>query len=893
MKRTENVKSSDRTKLAIAVAMTLASLTSYASAADLDARRSFTIAPQSLSAALLEFSEQAAIQIMTASADLSDRASPGISGEKTAREALEALLQGTGLKYRAVSDDAVAIEPAHQSSTLLPSATLQQTSMRMAQAGETAVEQHAQATAEKSQKGTQPDDSIMSLEEVKVTGSHIRAAENLSAPVFIFDREHIEQRGYATTQQFVQSLPQNLGTVSDTTFGTLNGGDADFVGYGAGPNLRGLGGSSTLVLVNGHRVAPAGTGNYVDISIIPLSMVERIEVMTDGASAIYGSDAVAGVINFVLRKDIDGAETKLSYGSVTEGSYGERTIAQMLGRSWQDGHALLAYEYLDRSTLAAHERDFVDTSETIIPEVDLIPRQKRQGVYLTLSQRLSEAVEVSAAVSYAVRDSKFYYDSVTFAHEIDAEVTQKGATLGVSVDLPRDWQLRVGAQGDQNHSRQISSGPFGATHHENESFIAAAEFVADGPLVDLPGGPARLAFGGAFRSESYEDFNVVLATGELTRDVSAIFAEIVAPWVGADNRLKGVERLEVTVAGRYEEYSDFGHTFNGKAGLSWFPTPGLNVRGTLGTSFKAPLLSQMNPATVRPMAYFFAEPGQPLDRRALYVFGSSLALKPEEATTWTLGVDLEPISLPSLKLSATFFDIHYEQRIAAPWTSAANPYYHAVLDPAYSGFVTWNPSQAQIDAIVAMPGFANAGGYPLVEGEIELIGDGRLTNLASAHQRGMDFSASYRIDTARGVWTLDFSGTRLFKHEDQLIPTMPPIDQLDRVWKPVDFRSRFSVAYSRGAFTAVGSLNYVDGYKDVRPEPRHVASWSTVDLNLGYDLSRTAASGWLSGTRLSLAVINALDRDPPYVANPVGLTFDAVNATALGRFITLSVIKRW
>src|SRR5690606_31931103 len=130
------------------------------------------------------------------------------------------------------------------------------------------------------------------------------------------DRQDIERSGYATTQDLVRSLPQNLSTVSDTTFGAANGGID--TGYGgSGVNLRGLGSESTLVLVNGRRLAAAGRGDFVDVSLIPLSAVERVEILTDGASAIYGSDAVGGVVNLILRKNFEGAETRLRYGAVS------------------------------------------------------------------------------------------------------------------------------------------------------------------------------------------------------------------------------------------------------------------------------------------------------------------------------------------------------------------------------------------------------------------------------------------------------------------------------------------------------------------------------------------------------------------------------------------------
>src|SRR6185312_9074463 len=141
---------------------------------------------------------------------------------------------------------------------------------------------------------------------------------------------------------------------------------------GTGVNLRGLGNAATLVLVNGHRVAPGNTeGNFVDISMIPLYAVERVEVVTDGASAIYGADAVGGVINIILGRNLDGAETRARYGTVTSGSARERQVGQTVGHSWDTGSAQLIYDYLDRTPLSARSRSYtrsVSEPTMLLPE---------------------------------------------------------------------------------------------------------------------------------------------------------------------------------------------------------------------------------------------------------------------------------------------------------------------------------------------------------------------------------------------------------------------------------------------------------------------------------------------------------------------------------------------
>ena len=200
---------------------------------------------------------------------------------------------------------------------------------------------------------------------VPVTGTHIRGSSDSAFPITIYTRDAIEASGASTLQEFIQKIPQNFnGGASENTIASVTGGgNADNKVNATGVNLRGLGNDSTLVLINGHRVAPGNTeGNFVDLSMIPLYAVERIEIVTDGASAIYGSDAVGGVVNIILGRNLDGAETRVRYGSVTSGSAQDREVGQTVGHSWDTGSAQLIYDYLDRTPLGADSRSYTNTA---------------------------------------------------------------------------------------------------------------------------------------------------------------------------------------------------------------------------------------------------------------------------------------------------------------------------------------------------------------------------------------------------------------------------------------------------------------------------------------------------------------------------------------------------
>ena len=145
------------------------------------------------------------------------------------------------------------------------------------------------------------------MDTVTVTGSHIKRAQISGVgPVTVVDAETIERSGATTIETLLQRLPASAGFAGSQT-------NAYWANNGYGTtqvNLRGLGINRTLVLLNGRRIVNGGTGANasVDLNVIPVAMIDRIEVLKDGASAIYGADAVAGVVNIITKKEFEGAQ---------------------------------------------------------------------------------------------------------------------------------------------------------------------------------------------------------------------------------------------------------------------------------------------------------------------------------------------------------------------------------------------------------------------------------------------------------------------------------------------------------------------------------------------------------------------------------------------------------
>lgn len=199
------------------------------------------------------------------------------------------------------------------------------------------------------------------IEKIQVTGSRLKGVDMEGAnPVQIISRDDMAKRGYDSVGAFLRDLPQASSAGTFTENGGVGGADGAPAGS-SGVSLRGLGSSSTLVLVNGRRVAvdsfTNGFDSFVNVNSIPMSALERVEVLTDGASSVYGSDAIAGVINFILRKDVEGHEVSVSYGDDTASSdFGRTNLTYVGGFNTANSNTTVVIDYFDREALFNSDR---------------------------------------------------------------------------------------------------------------------------------------------------------------------------------------------------------------------------------------------------------------------------------------------------------------------------------------------------------------------------------------------------------------------------------------------------------------------------------------------------------------------------------------------------------
>ena len=213
------------------------------------------------------------------------------------------------------------------------------------------------ATAAQAQ--SEPDEGVDDT-EIVVTGSRVRGEAPVGASVIALGRTEIEASSAVTVDRMIKEIPQNFDLgVSENSRGQ-SGGSGNIV-YGNSVNLRGIGPYATLVLIDGHRVT--NNSRSIDPSVLPSLGVERVEVVADGASAIYGSDAVAGVVNLIPRRSLDGGEVFGRAGISDDGVFHEYSVGAALGKVFDRGQIMVAYEHVERSNLSGDDRSFFTSNQ--------------------------------------------------------------------------------------------------------------------------------------------------------------------------------------------------------------------------------------------------------------------------------------------------------------------------------------------------------------------------------------------------------------------------------------------------------------------------------------------------------------------------------------------------
>lgn len=812
--------------------------------------------------------------------------------------------------------------------------------------------------------------------DIVVTGTLIRGIAPVGTNVVGVSREEIVATGATSANEILANIPQ----VSNTFLQGPNPGR---------PILRSLGassGSTTLILIDGHRVV-GGAGASADPDLIPPAVIERVELVLDGGSAIYGSDAIGGVINFITRRRFDGLEANARVGIADHYNAFDGSITA--GKSWETGSAYLSYSFSRNDPLFGRDRDFVfqvlpntegfcppgtvftnggtvngnayalpGRTPGILPcdstdDAQFAPKSERHNVYAGFNQNITDTIEFDVRGFYSRKTLSTFQGPVrtriditptnpyfvrigdetsqsiftsfignAFEDRSRSELQQYGVTSTLKAELGSSWRLTV--SGNYQRSRfeggqpltdagAIAAAAAGTTtatalnpynlsatnptvlagilreqYQKSNQHIYSGRAIAEGPLFRLPGGSARLAVGVDYLDEAqWNIINTSIIPGRRAqtpdtvkpekRTTKSAFFEFAAPIVGADNASPGLHSLTLSLSGRYNDYSDSDGSFNPKVGLTYEPFEGIKLRGNWGRSFSSPgpglkAASGFDLVQVLPIVLV---PGQQAPFAAVYA-GFVDQIEPQTATTWSVGLDVEPTAAPGLKASVSYYNIHLKDMVGL----LSTPFF----SPALNQYVRDNQSCAQMGFLggeLQIP-LTIAGLCALNPATTFAYYDLRQQNLGQLKQDGIDFNVGYRHEYGFGTVHARVAGTYILNRENAVVAGLPFVSEFDTPgasrWSAVA-----SAGLQTGGLTFSVDVNHRAGY-DRNAVPlvqASVGSFTTVDAFAALDLPVAFAQD----LQLTLNVTNLFDQDPPFFAADKGFT----NGSTLGRLLQIGI----
>jgi outer membrane receptor protein involved in Fe transport len=743
--------------------------------------------------------------------------------------------------------------------------------------------------------------------EIVVTGSHIRGKMPI-APLVARSRDDIERRGRTDLGAFARDLPQSYsGGQNPGVIGSFQPGSENF-NSSSTLNLRGLGADATLTLLNGHRVAYDSVVQGVDISAIPLIAVERVEVVTDGSSALYGADAVAGVANILLRRDYDGLQTTAHLAAANDGGAEQQQYSAIAGRRWTSGGMFIAGDLTRSTAVTAKQREL--TSGLNGASI-LYPRIHSVTSALAAHQNLSDIAELSIDGHYSNRDSTTAYAFLTTAdyrtsgNYGDRNVEAWSISPRLRLKLNGGWEIDLfGTLGSSNSTTWASSFSGGRLlvqneiHYDND--LRNIEASADGPLFHLPAGPVVVALGGGYReialSANIRAHRATSTTTTLafdtTQKISYAYGELSMPAFKAERDRAFLERVDLTAAARYERYAGIASTWTPKFGALIGFGGGISLGTSWGKSFKAPTLSQVSRATTGDLVsagdFLPAAPG---GLPILLLGGTKPGVGPETATSWNATLSIKPPFLHGLGLQLTYYEVTYKNRVMEPFASTTDAFGSNV----YSDLIITSPTAAQINAIVqSLPlGLTNQTSGAFDPANVGAIVDNRLQNIARQELKSVDLAVSYIGQL--GEDRVEITGNASYlENRLQLSALQPTIERSGVIFSPPHWRGAASGSWFHRGASITATLNYIGGTADRRFAPAtRVGSFTTVDLVAR--LESGEERGLFKGSSLTIGVTNLLNSYPDRIRNASAVLppFDATNYSIIGRVVSLSLSKRW
>ncbi|WP_028110309.1 TonB-dependent receptor [Ferrimonas futtsuensis] len=810
------------------------------------------------------------------------------------------------------------------------------------------------------------------VERIEVTGSRIKRTDMEGAtPVSIIDAETMVNEGIFTAADALRKSNFN-------SFGSFSESSGNSWQSQATVSLRGLGSDRTLVLINGRRIpgSPTTGGSSVNLNTLPMAAVERIEVMTDGGSAVYGSDAVAGVVNIITKKGFEGLTVSGGVGdrqhddgtnssefsilagmssdkgnltvsyerqqrdgiydkdrdysapwatdlngdgvidiyNETDGySYYGATIknpetglleaspdcdnlaanvdgfyGEMGGAAWGPGNAVCAYAYgnistnkasLDRNTLyvdASYEiaEDVEFFSQAMVSRVDSwgrfapaaaswsnVPANSTHNPYdeetkgyfrwYQLGNRNSDVTDVSHDLLAGVRglldigdgvdwEVYYHYNKADNKNVGNTYLSYSGLDYNLNNDIPLDSEEGVANMGattlqeDKLNFNQLYAGAsftLGSLPAGDIGHYFGAEYIeyTYSSQVDAQS-EAGLVGGGSGGSSAGE------------RDVTAVFYETVIPVI---------DTLELNLALRYDDYSDFGDNIAPKASIRWNATDDIVVRASWGQGFRAPALSELFSADSFSAEYATdyvncQNIGTALDKcsEVQYdtFFKANPNLKAEESTTYNFGVAWDITDWAGIKLD--YYNIQVEDAISTI----------SVQDLIWAEFLG---QELDIEG-VSMTRNSN--------GTIELV-ETTYVNGAEFNVEGVDIELDLNHDTEYGEFGFNISSSYIMAYEEEAYYNGPVQDTAGWALQP-EWKANATFTYALADHRFSWNINYTgDTFEETAPEfdaegnptgtlkpSGHLPSWTIHNATYAY-----TSDGY---GEIRFTVNNVFDRDP-------------------------------
>lgn len=932
----------------------------------------FNIPAQNLADALTQFARQSGQQLLFAPDLVAGKRSNALVGSFTPREGLMRLLSGSGIGFRTSPSGAYLLRngagPGQQTAAVA--------------------------------SPNSGDHDAEGNPDIVVTGSRLAGRSDAPVPTAVFTERAIRELGATSLAQVLDYLPQQPFSTGEV-FSDVGARTAQ---------LRGFAGGTTLILINGRRAAPSallGSANTFDLNTIPLSAVERIEVLSTSASAIYGADAVGGVINIILKQNIGTPQIDL-YAGEANGGGDDRRASISLGHRWGPFSLNFVADVYERDPLFGRDRELTAnqdytrfggpdsrsqaanpgtvlsrtganlpgltatfaaiptgstgvglTPASFIPTqgtrnrtsvrqfASLIPESERESVVVYSTLDLTSSVQAyveglfthreevrtlgpqaitnrlvpasNAFNPFGVAVNVNYLITGTPARRTENEIDYFRGVAGLRGQLSGwDWDVSVlhsRERGRQSAKNTISTpaltaalasadpsaafNPFQDGPGGSQTLLASliappiidtdkfretqgSGFVRGSPF-SLPAGPLQLVVGGEVRSERLEfSIGAIGLRVNAKRDIEALFGEIQLPLVEAGMDVPLVRELSISLAGRYDHYSDFGGTFNPEIGLTWHPASWLLLRGAYSTSFRAPSIFEAN----QPQSTFQATVPDPRRNNAPTLVdvttGGNPNLDPETASSLTMGAVARFGASAPLRLAATYWRIRYRDRIG-------------VVDPLL------DETQFADLVVRAAPTPADiAAGLPGILLSVQQVP----ANFARTFADGMDFEISKVAPLGTGSLSGALNATWMFRYRASDLPNSPPVERVGRyntAGSIPEWRLTGTLAWDGPVFGGTVAGRYIASYADANvsnvPNGDRVPSQFYLDLQARVNLDRLFQSeGFiLSGLSWRVGVINAFDRTPSYSLSGAqqGVGYDLSQGDIRGRFLYTSISKRF